>query len=586
MNVFLKIVLLFLIILAPLAGCKSVGSQGAGSGNSVNGGGENNRPQGRWHLNRTEGHLTVTGPASAETYQAYFNIPIAYEDQVPLLVKVESPQLVDYRFLRLDPPNVIVSARMRSAESTQIDWTAWVLIKKNRLNAGNIPEDLPIPTADQFSVETRKWLASTGCVQVDDPLVQEKAGEVLGSHTRLRDLTRDIAAYCREQIPGQLSHEPRSFSAVYALKWGNSCTGHAHAGAALLRANHVPARCLLNISGTIPGIQDHHWIVDYYVPGYGWVLMETTQGMDFREASGQVITMVCYPGHEFPLFYPYGVEGQWYTSDPALGHFAPNWSRAHVNDSIIMLKAEENQIQQAHQLLLTVYRHYMEKWNMAGTAEQRNHIDRAVQLQAQALENIENENLDQFTTNLQAALEAYEQVTLSPLEVVYFTDFELGDAGWSHDGAGDEWEWGTPAYGPIQAYSGSRCWGMDLDDTYENNADCWLLSPPIDLRALTSAALDVRIRNWVEDKMFAFAVDPLWMEISIDGGKTFRPLTNHMGGVWDDPEIPDTGGWNKLTLDLSPYAGHEVRVRFRFTSNGENTQPGPYIDDIKIYGRK
>lgn len=58
-----------------------------------------------------------------------------------------------------------------------------------------------------------------------------------------------------------------------------------------------------------------------------------------------------------------------------------------------------------------------------------------------------------------------------------------------------------------------------------------------------------------------------------------------MGSVNDDPQIPDVGGWSRIVLDLSPYAGNVVRVRFRFQSNYRGVQAGSYIDDFHVYGR-
>jgi hypothetical protein len=60
-------------------------------------------------LRKATGDLRVSAEASVETYEAYFMIPIAYGDQAPVLLTVTSPQLIDYRFLRLTPPNVIVA---------------------------------------------------------------------------------------------------------------------------------------------------------------------------------------------------------------------------------------------------------------------------------------------------------------------------------------------------------------------------------------------------------------------------------------------------------------------------------------------
>ncbi|UCE17852.1 MAG: T9SS type A sorting domain-containing protein, partial [Gemmatimonadota bacterium] len=71
-------------------------------------------------------------------------------------------------------------------------------------------------------------------------------------------------------------------------------------------------------------------------------------------------------------------------------------------------------------------------------------------------------------------------------------------------------------------------------------------------------------------------------DITLDG-TTFYPLCGQMGGVNDDPEIPPVGGWSRVVLDLTQYAGNTVRIRFRFQSDNEHTQPGSYIDDVHVY---
>jgi hypothetical protein len=138
-------------------------------------------------------------------------------------------------------------------------------------------------------------------------------------------------------------------------------------------------------------------------------------------------------------------------------------------------------------------------------------------------------------------------------------------------------------FGPHRAYSGDRCWGTDLDDTYDNNADCWLESPWIDLHRLSSASLSFSLWNGVEDQTQGLVFDPLWVELTQNGISTI-PICHHMGGVNDDPEIPDVGGWTRIVLDLTLFWESDVRIRFRFASNEEDTQPGSYIDDVHVYG--
>jgi hypothetical protein len=111
------------------------------------------------------------------------------------------------------------------------------------------------------------------------------------------------------------------------------------------------------------------------------------------------------------------------------------------------------------------------------------------------------------------------------------------------------------------------------------------MSPEIDLTNRSCAYLGFRVWNWVEDRTQGCVYDPLWLDITTDG-TTFIPLCSYMGGVNDDPEIPDVGGWAQLVLDLTKYLGNTVNIRFRFRSDASDVQPGSYIDDVHVYGRE
>ena len=187
---------------------------------------------------------------------------------------------------------------------------------------------------------------------------------------------------------------------------------------------------------------------------------------------------------------------------------------------------------------------------------------------------------------MQNALNIYKSIDIEPNNTIFFDDFEYGSNGWTHGGTQDEWELGVPGFGLTQAFSGNSCWGTDLDNSYENNTDCWLKSPPIDLNSYNCAYLSFWIWNWVEDINYGpeGIFDKIWLDITQDG-TIFFPLCNQMGGVNDDPEIPDVGGWNNVVLDLTKYLGNTVQIRFRFESDEKVVQYGSYIDDVHVYGR-
>jgi transglutaminase-like putative cysteine protease len=533
------------------------------------------------YLRRAIGHLTITGQATTETYEAYFHIPVPYREQAILSVDVQSTQLVDYRFVRLAGDNLIVAARLRRAASTGLDWTVYAVIQGNTY--ADLPSYVPIPTPEQIPDSVRAWLAPTDCAQIEAPIVQNTAKAVRGGITNLIQLANAVCAYCYA-IPWTFTHSPVAFDAVYALNWGNSCTGHAHAAAALLRANGVPARVLLNMPTWSGSAFDMHWCIDYFVPAYGWVRLEPSLGLQPYPPQDEIVTFACNPEDEFPLFLPCGIEGNWHTSDPALGTMNPNWAGAHQAYSVNMVSAAPDRIVLAHALTDSAFAGLV-RWTGAplGAADQL-HFQTAQSHVAAARSRFIASDLEGFIAELEQGVSEYSQIEPPQPVVVYQEDFESGDGGWTHGGLQDEWEWGTPLDVPQGAYSGVRCWGMDLDDTYENNADCWLLGPWIDLRTCALPQLSFHVWNWVQDLNQGYIHDPLWVEITGDG-TIFEPICSQMGGVNDDPAIPDVGGWNRIVLDLSRYSGSQVRLRFHFTSNSSVTEVGSYIDDIEVRGR-
>jgi transglutaminase-like putative cysteine protease len=534
----------------------------------------------RVYLRKAVGNLQIDASSTTETYEAYFHIPICFGEQVPIFIEVESPQLIDYRFVHLNPPNVIIAAQMQQAPTSPLDWRAWVFVKENTY--ADCPDFVPIPIPQELPDSVKKWLQPTDCVQVDAAIVQQIADSIRGGTTNLIKLADDICNFCWA-IPWVWPHVPFALDAVYALTWGSSCTGHAHAGAALFRANGIPARSLLNMP-TWSSNYDHHWIIDYYIPDYGWVRMETSTGQHPCFAQDEIVTLACNPEDEFPLFFPSGIEGYWHTSDPELGMYNPNWGGAHSAISWVAFSDSSEKIEQAYSLTDSVFYYYSRYWGIKLTPAQQTNVQSAYDYQKSAQSKLSLKDLDGYIEDMQQALQCYREINPETLTAIFFDDFESGAQGWTHGGAYDEWELGNPSYGPADVHSGDNCWGTDLDDTYENYADCWLKSPPIDLTDLACAYLSFWVWNWVEDENQGFVYDPLWLDLSTDG-IFFQPLCSHMGGVNDDPQIPDVGGWTMMVLDLTKYVGETVHIRFRFQSDQDDVQPGSYIDDMWVYGR-
>ncbi|MEU7064493.1 immune inhibitor A domain-containing protein [Streptomyces sp. NPDC046161] len=124
-------------------------------------------------------------------------------------------------------------------------------------------------------------------------------------------------------------------------------------------------------------------------------------------------------------------------------------------------------------------------------------------------------------------------------------------------------------------YEGASQWWSGTGDFMDNT-----LGRTVDLTGTTGPALlDARV--WYDiEKDFDF----LTVEASTDGGVAWTPLP----GTVDGTPIPAKGvsgtsaGWTRLSVPLDAFAGREVRLRLRVTSDGNTHGRGVTFDDIHI----
>jgi hypothetical protein len=139
---------------------------------------------------------------------------------------------------------------------------------------------------------------------------------------------------------------------------------------------------------------------------------------------------------------------------------------------------------------------------------------------------------------------------------------------------------------PTEPYSGSAMWWSDRADGLDST-----LTRTVDLRAATRPILSYW--TWYEiEKDYDYA----YVAVSIDGGARWTTLAAP-GTTKEDPNGNNLGNgytgtsgrgrtpvWIQQEVDLSPYAGKEIQLRFEYVTDGALNLHGFALDDIAITG--
>jgi len=137
------------------------------------------------------------------------------------------------------------------------------------------------------------------------------------------------------------------------------------------------------------------------------------------------------------------------------------------------------------------------------------------------------------------------------------------------------WQMGRPTSGPGAAHSGDNCWGTRLGGNYGYGARSTLESTWITVPADSPGN-------------FCFWH---WFSFSTSDGTDYGELKilDANGELLVEDFTGASGGWSRYCLDLAPFAGQAIRVRFRMVDvdgggYGSSESSGWYIDDFEFTG--
>jgi len=173
-------------------------------------------------------------------------------------------------------------------------------------------------------------------------------------------------------------------------------------------------------------------------------------------------------------------------------------------------------------------------------------------------------------------LEVRKLLTNTVDYTVFEDDFEGADKGWTTTFENvSDWEAGTPSGNPPGTHSGTNCWGTQLTGSYPNDANDWLISPPI---KLPSNASTVSLSFW---QWYKFHYSVWHHNANYDDWSYLRLYEN---GVWHRLGYYEnsSNGWVNPSIDISAYKGKTVNIGFQFMSDSSGTSTGWFIDDVTV----
>ncbi len=145
----------------------------------------------------------------------------------------------------------------------------------------------------------------------------------------------------------------------------------------------------------------------------------------------------------------------------------------------------------------------------------------------------------------------------------YNNDVETGALGWSAQSP-----WGITT---LASHSPTHAWTDSPSGSYANNLNISLTSPALDMSDHTGVSLTFWHKYQTEP-----GYDYGYVEYSIDGGAHWSTA-----GAYNGYQTT----WTQASVPLPALDGQSnVRLRFRFTSDGSQVYDGWYIDDIALQG--
>jgi hypothetical protein len=259
------------------------------------------------NLLRGEHYLFVNASDDVDSFHLLFCFPPDYQYQVPIYLEIYNDSTAEILHYAIqddsDGLNNLINftiGPMHKDDLVLLHFSCWVVVKNHEFD--DLPKKVSFPRKGELPVEVQPWLVSTEQVQVKSILIRHKARQLRGVSNNLLWYAQKVAPFIKYHRYGLFIVALKlgifgAQDAVTTLLFNGENVGRSHLACALFRTYHIPSRVLLahNDQGFWTQM---HYMVEYYVPEYGWVLLDSTKGQTPYATRRQIINRICFPSDE------------------------------------------------------------------------------------------------------------------------------------------------------------------------------------------------------------------------------------------------------------------------------------------------
>jgi hypothetical protein len=207
--------------------------------------------------------------------------------------------------------------------------------------------------------------------------------------------------------------------ALTTLKINGENVGRSHLACALFRTQDIPARVLLahNDQGFWTQM---HYMVEYYVPDYGWVLLDSTKGETPYDTQRQIINRICSIDDEEDTKTDYiyrFMKGEerwiWLDSEAVQPYYVDCdvGSKSQMFTETI-ISAQPFAVDYTFFRTQNVFSQYEKFLGSDLSSVDQQHVDRAISYQAQACQAlVDTEDINEYIFYIEKAFDEYKAIS-------------------------------------------------------------------------------------------------------------------------------------------------------------------------------